>query len=80
MRRWLVGLGSFCYDFVVGDDWTVAMGVIVALIVTWLLARTHNWAWVVVPAAVLVLLGISILRARSSATVDLGPEPTREDP
>jgi len=53
----------FWYDFIVGDDWVVAAGVVLALIVAALLAqRGLNACWVM-PAAVAVLLTISIGRA-----------------
>jgi hypothetical protein len=53
----------FCYDFVVGDDWTMAVGVVVALAVTALLAHAGVAAWWVMPAAVAVLLAVSVRRA-----------------
>jgi hypothetical protein len=31
------GLGRFVFDFVVGDDWRIAVGVVVALFVGWVL-------------------------------------------
>ena len=58
---------AFWYDFIVGDDWTVAVGVAAALGVTALLARTGAPAWWVLPAAVAAVLGGSVVRtARSS--------------
>ena len=53
----------FWYDFIVGDDWVVAAGVVPALIVTALLAQRGLNAWWVMPAAVVVLLAASIWRA-----------------
>jgi hypothetical protein len=53
----------FWYDFVVGDDWTVAVGVVIALIVTALLAGGGIAAWWVLPVAVVLLLGLSLRRA-----------------
>jgi hypothetical protein len=53
----------FWYDFVVGDDWTVAVGVVVALVVTALLAGGGIAAWWVLPVAVVLLLGLSLRRA-----------------
>lgn len=58
----LAGLGRFWYDFIVGDDWTIAAAVVVALIVTNLLVRTHVAAWWLLPLAVIVFLGISLRR------------------
>jgi hypothetical protein len=53
----------FWYDFVVGDDWTIAAGVVVALVVTALLA--HNGldsAWWLLPVVVTLGLVGSLLR------------------
>ena len=52
----------FWYDFVVGDDWTVAVGVVVALAVAALLARTTVPAWWLLPVAVAGLLAASVWR------------------
>ncbi|MGI8753688.1 MAG: hypothetical protein ACR2MN_15530 [Acidimicrobiales bacterium] len=58
----LRSFGGFWYDFVIGDDWRVAAGVVVALAVTYGLSRTSVPAWWVVPVAVLVLLPFSLWR------------------
>ena len=55
--------GHFWYDFVVGDDWTVAVGVVVALTATWL-ATHHGWNWYwILPVAVVILIAASLRRA-----------------
>jgi len=56
-----IGLGI--WDFVVGDDWRVALGVVVAIGVTALIATTTIVAWWVLPIAVIALLTDSIRRA-----------------
>ncbi|HVC33971.1 MAG TPA: hypothetical protein VNL16_10720 [Chloroflexota bacterium] len=57
----------FWYDFVVGDDWTVAAGVIVALVIAAVLARSPVPIWWWMPLAVVLLLSASIWRvARAS--------------
>ena len=53
----------FCYDFVVGDDWTVALGVVVSLALTFMLAHAGVPAWWIMPVAVVVLLVLSLRRA-----------------
>jgi hypothetical protein len=53
----------FWYDFVVGDDATIAAGVVVALAGTAILARAHVPAWWLLPVAVVVLLAVSLTRA-----------------
>jgi hypothetical protein len=55
--------GAFWYDFVIGDDWQVAVGVVVALAATYGLHRASLPAWWVVPAAVVILLPYSLWRA-----------------
>jgi hypothetical protein len=51
------------WDFVVGDDWLTAVGVVAALGVTALVAATGAAAWWVMPAAVIALLLLSLRRA-----------------
>ncbi len=51
------------WEFVVGDDWTLAAGVVVALGVTAAIAGGGAAAWWVMPIAVVVLLALSLLRA-----------------
>ena len=62
MRR-LRSIGAFWYDFVVGDDWRLAVGALVALGLAGLLAHAGRSAWWIVPAVVGVLLSVSVLRA-----------------
>jgi hypothetical protein len=56
----------FWYDFVVGDDWSVAAGVALALGITYGVSRTSVAAWWILPLAVLVLLPMSLWRAARS--------------
>ncbi|MDQ6806874.1 MAG: hypothetical protein M3065_18370 [Actinomycetota bacterium] len=51
------------WDFVVGDDWLVALGVAVAIAVTALVAESTVAAWWVLPVAVVALLLDSLRRA-----------------
>jgi hypothetical protein len=55
--------GSFWYDFVVGDDWRVAVAVLCALGVAYAVSRTAVPAWWVLRAAVLLVLPWSLWRA-----------------
>ena len=47
--------GDFLYEFVIGDDWRIAAGVVVALAVTALAS-----AWWILPIVVAVMLVISV--------------------
>jgi hypothetical protein len=60
IRRFALGV----WDFVVGDDWITAVGVVAALGVTALIADTGATAWWLMPVAVLALLVASLARAR----------------
>ena len=51
------------WEFVVGDDWRTALGVVVALAVTAALAGAGVAAWWVMPPAVIGLLALSIRRS-----------------
>jgi hypothetical protein len=53
----------FLWDFVVGDDWRIAVGVLVAIGVTALVAGTTVAAWWILPAAVAGMLAMSVWRA-----------------
>ena len=57
------GFFVFWYDFIVGDDATVAIGVVIALALTALLAHHDISAWWLLPVAALLLLLASIARA-----------------
>jgi hypothetical protein len=51
------------WEFVVGDDWRVALGVAVAIAVTALIATSTVAAWWVLPVGVVALLADSLRRA-----------------
>ena len=55
--------GAFWYDFIIGDDWRVAVGVVAALAITWALSRSTVPAWWVAPVSVGLLLPYSLWRA-----------------
>jgi hypothetical protein len=54
---------SFWYEFIVGDDASIAAGAVLALAGTAILARSHVPAWWLLPLAVVLLLGVSLTRA-----------------
>ncbi len=60
-RRFL----AFWYDFVVGDDWSIAVGSVIVLALAGALARIglHEAAWVLVPVGVAAVLALSLHRA-----------------
>ncbi len=60
--RALRRFGTFWWDFVIGDDWRIAAGVIVALGGSAALATTDTPAWWLLPVVVAALLYVSLLR------------------
>jgi hypothetical protein len=62
MRR-IRAFGRFWWDFVVGDDWRSAAGVVLAIGVTAALAAAGVAAWWVMPLAALGVLYLSLRRA-----------------
>ncbi len=59
----LTAFGLFWYDFVVGDDWRIAVGLVGALGLTAVLTSLSIAAWWLLPLAVIALLAESVLRA-----------------
>lgn len=60
LGRWVRAFGAFWWDFIVGDDWRVAVGIVAALAVTAGLAAADVAAWWFLPAAVITLLAASV--------------------
>ena len=63
----LESLLRFIWDFVIGDDWRIALAVVVALGVTALVTDTSVSAWWILPLAVAAVLALSVWRAARSA-------------
>ena len=59
--------GRFWWDFVIGDDWLVAVLVAAAIGATAVLAAAGVAAWWLLPLAVLLILWLSLRRAIRSA-------------
>jgi hypothetical protein len=57
--RFLAG----AWEFVVGDDWRTALGVVLVLAVVAALSTAGIAAWWLTPPAVLLLLALSLRRA-----------------
>jgi len=64
---WIVAIGRFLYNFIVGDDWTVAAAVAIGLILTAVLNVNHILAWWLIPVIVVLMLGVSLRRASQKA-------------
>ena len=56
---------AFWYDFIVGDDWVLAAGVLIGLAVSAAVVRSNlsSMAWLVLPIAIVLTLAASLRRA-----------------
>jgi membrane protease YdiL (CAAX protease family) len=59
MRR-LTQFGKFWYDFIIGDDWRIAVGVVITITGVYFAAHHGFNGWWLLPVAVVVLLTISV--------------------
>jgi hypothetical protein len=64
--KYVKAFGGFWYDFVIGDDWRIAIGVVVALGASAGLVRAGVPAWWVMPFSAIVILVASLWRAARS--------------
>ena len=64
----LRAFGRFWWNFVVGDDWRVAAGIVVAVGITWALSHNGVNAWWLLPLAVDLLLAAPLWRATRRVT------------
>jgi hypothetical protein len=66
--RFLARFGRFWFDFIVGDDWRLAVGVVVAIAVVHQAVLGDAALWWLLPVAIAALLTVSVNRgARRSA-------------
>ena len=66
----LAAVRSFAHglwDFVVGDDWVTALGVVACFGLVAAIATTDRGVWWVTPIIVALLLALSVLRVAFSA-------------
>ena len=65
--KWLRGFCRFWWEFVIGDDWRVAVFVAAGIGATAALAAARVNAWWLLPPVVLLALWLSLRRAIRSA-------------
>jgi hypothetical protein len=59
----VIAFGRFWWDFVVGDDWRIALGAVLALAATGVASDAGVPAWWIVPVAVVLVLVLSVWHA-----------------
>jgi hypothetical protein len=66
--RYIKQFFSFWYHFIVGDDWRIALGVVVGLgLVALLSYKTHHRVWWLLPILVVTMLTLSLWTATRGA-------------
>jgi hypothetical protein len=56
----LTQFGKFWYDFIIGDDWRIAIGVVATLTGVFVAAHHGTNVWWLLPLAVAALLALSV--------------------
>ena len=64
--RVAIAVGKFIYGYIFGDDWVVAVVMILALVATGLLLAAHINAWWLVPVLAVAMTGFSLWRRRET--------------
>ena len=61
---WIEAPFRFLYEFIVGDDWTVAAVMFIGLGITGFLNANHIVCWWLIPLLAIVMTGVSLRRHR----------------
>lgn len=61
--KYVIAFIRFWYDFIVGDDWTIAAAVVIALVLTALVVQLHIAAWWLLPTVIIAVLWWSVAHA-----------------
>jgi uncharacterized membrane protein len=59
----LKAFGEFWYDFIIGDDWTIAVGIVIAFFGTEWLKGSTGQSWYLLPIATALLVSNSLVQA-----------------
>ncbi|MCX6015266.1 MAG: hypothetical protein NT020_06730 [Chloroflexales bacterium] len=62
--KYIIAFAEFWIDFIVGDDWRIAVAVVVGLAITTALVRLGIPAWWVMPVGIAGYLGVSMTRKK----------------
>jgi uncharacterized membrane protein YciS (DUF1049 family) len=71
--RYVRGFALFWWDFIVGDDYRIALVVVAMLTATALLSRAGIAVWWLVPAGVFLTLTLSVVSVARRARQERSP-------
>jgi hypothetical protein len=72
----VIAVARFIYDFIFGDDWMVAVVIVLGLVATGLLVANRISAWWLVPVLAIGMTWISLQRSRTPQPSPI-PKPRR---
>ena len=72
----VIAVARFIYDFIFGDDWRVAVVIVLGLVATGVLVANRISAWWLVPVLAIGMTWISLQRSRKSQPSPI-PKPRR---
>lgn len=76
-----LAVARFIYDFIFGDDWRVAVVIVLGLLATAWLVANRIPAWWLVPLFAVAMTGVSLRRSRPRVSGGLTGNPvTRSQP
>jgi hypothetical protein len=78
--RYVRQFGLFCLDFVVGDDWRLAVGVVASIGIVLVVARHGRNAWWLLPLLVVAALSVSVVQVARRARLSEDTVSDRTDP
>jgi uncharacterized membrane protein len=60
--QFLKSFGAFWYDFIIGDDWRIAAGIVLSFFLTHAITPSLAIGWYVIPVATISLISYSLAR------------------
>jgi uncharacterized membrane protein len=60
--QFLKSFGAFWYDFIIGDDWRIAAGIVISFIFTHAIGSSLAFGWYIIPFATVTLISYSLAR------------------
>lgn len=61
--QYFIAFFRFWYHFIVGDDWTIAVSVVIGLAATFWLVHSGANGWWLMPAVAIATLALAVWRA-----------------
>jgi uncharacterized membrane protein len=60
--QFVKSFGAFWYDFIIGDDWRIAAGIVISFVLTHAISSSLAFGWYIIPFATVSLISYSLAR------------------